>query len=117
MPTGISLHAQPDIVAVTRAYPFTASTPKSNSPRPLVQVLLYLAKAHYDARRMIEARRALQRALHVTPGDTTLLFNLAFTLQQEVMLGLKTFSLKDKVDKALVWRGGLAWVGRAHVSS
>ena len=43
--------------------------------------LLYLARAHYDANRLPEARAALLRAVHLCPGDHRLRFNLGLTMQ------------------------------------
>lgn len=44
-------------------------------------VMLYLARAHYDADRMLDARQTLVRAIHAWPNDLKLRFNLGVTLQ------------------------------------
>ena len=44
-------------------------------------VMLYLARAHYDADKMLEARDTLIRAIHLWPNDFRLRFNLGVTLQ------------------------------------
>ena len=45
------------------------------------RVLLYLARAHYDADRLGDARATLLRALHLAPADHKLHFNVALTMQ------------------------------------
>ena len=46
------------------------------------RVLLYLARAQYDQKRVAAAKRTLLKALHICPRDHTLLFNAALTMQQ-----------------------------------
>ncbi|XP_067928007.1 RNA polymerase-associated protein CTR9 homolog [Watersipora subatra] len=45
-------------------------------------VLLYLARAYFKSDRLKEAKQTLQKARHVLPGDTILLYNLSVVLQQ-----------------------------------
>ena len=45
------------------------------------RVLLYLARAYYDADRLDDARATLLRALHLAPADHQLHFNIALTMQ------------------------------------
>ncbi len=44
-------------------------------------VMLYLARAYYDADRLPDARATLIRALHLAPGDHKLHFNIGVTMQ------------------------------------
>ncbi|PRW61484.1 RNA polymerase-associated CTR9-like protein [Chlorella sorokiniana] len=45
-------------------------------------VMLYLARAQYDADHLPEAKRTLTKALHLAPTDHQLRFNVALTLQE-----------------------------------
>lgn len=45
------------------------------------RVLLYLARAHYEARNMAEAQKVLRAALHLDPADHRLRFNIALCMQ------------------------------------
>lgn len=47
----------------------------------LLQLLLYIARAHHDAGDQPAAKRYLLKALHIAPGDIFLRFNLGFVLQ------------------------------------
>ncbi|KAK9845686.1 hypothetical protein WJX84_004302 [Apatococcus fuscideae] len=53
------------------------------------RVLLYLARAQYDANRLLDAKKTLQRAIHCSPWDTTLAFNLAVVMQEYGVRELK----------------------------
>lgn len=59
----------------------------------VLQILLYIARAHHDAGDHLSAKRYLLKALHIAPGDIFLRFNLGFMLQvgEQTLLGwLKT---------------------------
>ena len=58
---------------------------------PNVEILQYLARAHFRAGKLREAKLSLIRAQHVAPHDTVLLFNTALVLQR-----LATSILKDE---------------------
>jgi len=58
---------------------------------PHVEILQYLARAHFRANKLKEAKMALLKAQHVAPHDTVLLFNTALVLQR-----LATQILKDE---------------------
>ena len=58
---------------------------------PHVEILQYLARAHFLASKLREAKLALLKAQHVAPHDTVLLFNTALVLQR-----LATQILKDE---------------------
>lgn len=55
------------------------------------QVLLYLARTHYEAEQWQDCKKALLKAIHLTPSNYSLRFNAgvsmqkfsAFTLQKE----------------------------------
>lgn len=51
------------------------------------KILLYLARAHYDADDLVAARQALLRAIHLAPSDHRLRFNLGVTLQEHAVGG------------------------------
>ena len=42
---------------------------------------LVACRAQYDANRLLDAKKTLQRAIHCSPWDTTLAFNLAVVMQ------------------------------------
>ncbi len=58
---------------------------------PHVEILQYLARAHFRAGKLREAKLSLLKAQHVAPHDTVLLFNTALVLQR-----LATHILKDE---------------------
>ena len=58
---------------------------------PNVEILQYLARAHFKAGKLREAKLSLLKAQHVAPHDTVLLFNTALVLQR-----LATQILKDE---------------------
>ena len=45
------------------------------------QVLLYLARGHYDSDDLKSAKQFLLRAIHIAPTDYKLRFNAALTMQ------------------------------------
>ena len=45
------------------------------------QVLLYLARGHYDSDDLKSAKQYLLRAIHIAPTDYKLRFNAALTMQ------------------------------------
>lgn len=53
------------------------------------RALQYLARAFYDADRLVDARRMLLRAAHMFPADHTLRFNAALTMQVRFGPGLR----------------------------
>lgn len=46
------------------------------------QVLLYLARTHYEAKQWQECKRSLLRAIHLSPSNYTLRFNLGVVMQK-----------------------------------
>eukprot|EP00899_Mesostigma_viride_P008770 jgi/Mesvir1/17895/Mv12965-RA.1 len=54
-----------------------------------VQLHQYIARAHYDAGDMLECRRALLKALHLSPANLLLRFDAALTLQEHAVRTLK----------------------------
>lgn len=46
------------------------------------QVLLYLARTHYEAEQWQDSKRALLRAIHLSPSNYTLRFNLGVVMQK-----------------------------------
>jgi tetratricopeptide (TPR) repeat protein len=46
------------------------------------KILLWLARAQYDMKRVAAAKRTLLKALHICPHDVALLFNAALCMQQ-----------------------------------
>ena len=66
--------------------PGTCLVPQSSSPTPepvppSCQVLLYLARGHYDSDDLRSAKQYLLRAIHIAPTDYKLRFNAALTMQ------------------------------------
>ena len=49
---------------------------------PNVQVLQYLARAYFKARKLKDAKRTLLKARRVAPHDTVILYNIALILQK-----------------------------------
>ena len=49
---------------------------------PNVQVLQYLARAYFKARKLKDAKRMLLKARRVAPHDTVILYNIALILQK-----------------------------------
>ena len=45
------------------------------------QVLLYLARGHYDSNDLKSAKQCLLKAVHIAPTDYKLRFNAALTMQ------------------------------------
>jgi RNA polymerase-associated protein CTR9 len=45
-------------------------------------VLLYLAKANFEAGKMQDCKEVLQKAIHLTPSNNALWFNLALCQEQ-----------------------------------
>jgi hypothetical protein len=46
------------------------------------KILLWLARAQYDLKRIGAAKHTLLKAMHICPWDFSLLFNTALTMQQ-----------------------------------
>lgn len=46
------------------------------------QVLLYLSRTHYEAEQWQDSKRALLRAIHLSPSNYTLRFNLGVVMQK-----------------------------------
>lgn len=46
------------------------------------QVLLYLARTHYEAEQWLECKKTLLRAIHMAPSNYTLRFDAGVTLQK-----------------------------------
>lgn len=46
------------------------------------QVLLYLARTHYEAEQWQECKKTLLRAIHMAPSNYTLRFDVGVTLQK-----------------------------------
>lgn len=46
------------------------------------QLLLYLARTHYEAEQWQDSKRALLRAMHLSPSNYTLKFNLGVVMQK-----------------------------------
>lgn len=46
------------------------------------QVLLYLARTHYEAEQWLECKKTLLRAIHMAPSNYTLRFDVGVTLQK-----------------------------------
>ncbi|KAK9810525.1 hypothetical protein WJX72_012163 [[Myrmecia] bisecta] len=75
-----SLHlAQEQYQAAVQLY---NSTLKKHFHNNNARILLYLARAHYDADNLMEAKSALLRAMHLDPSDHKLGFNTALTMQE-----------------------------------
>ena len=66
-------------------------------------ILLLSARAHFKKKEFKQARKLLQQALHLTPQDHTLQFNIALTVQRAAQTELERpdHRLAD-VDKALL---------------
>ncbi|KAF8067234.1 ctr9 [Scenedesmus sp. PABB004] len=62
-------------------------------------ILLYMARAHHDAGDHLSAKRCLLKALHLSPGDVKLRFNLAFVLQEWAVKVFKRRYLPGDTDK------------------
>ena len=58
-----------------------AAHPSLLSSSPSCQVLLYLARGHYDSDDLRSAKQYLLRAIHIAPTDYKLRFNAALTMQ------------------------------------
>ena len=54
------------------------------------QVLLYLARGHYDSNDLKSAKQCLLKAVHIAPTDYKLRFNAALTMQVSVESPLDT---------------------------
>ena len=52
--------------------------------------MLYLARAYYEQRNLTEARRVLQRALHLVPHDQQILYNLALAEKEHALQTLQS---------------------------
>lgn len=53
------------------------------------KLLLWLARAHYDGDNLEAARTWLLKAMHISPSHPTLRFNIATTMQQAAVRGLR----------------------------
>ncbi|KDO20309.1 hypothetical protein SPRG_14444 [Saprolegnia parasitica CBS 223.65] len=53
-----------------------------------IQVLLYLAKAYYEAKRHLECIAALTKGLHLMPGDARLWYNLGLAQEEFAVFAL-----------------------------
>lgn len=63
------------------------------------QVLLYLARTHYEAEQWQECKKTLLRAIHMAPSNYTLRFDVGVTLQKFSMSTLqKTKRTVDEVN-------------------
>ncbi|EPS64759.1 hypothetical protein M569_10012, partial [Genlisea aurea] len=60
------------------------------------QVLLYLARTHYEAEQWEDCRKALLRAIHLAPSNYTLRFNMGVALQK---FSASTISKTKKTDE------------------
>lgn len=74
------MHTQ--LQRTTTNYYTQLQTPTTRNYNNLQQLLLYLARAHYDADDLAAARRALQSAVRLAPSDARLWFDLALVLQE-----------------------------------
>lgn len=76
--------AQRQIPAAIQLYTTTLQKHYRNNPT----VMLYLARALYDAGRNSQAKRLLLKAIHLQPTQNLLRFNSAVTMQVSLLLPL-----------------------------
>jgi tetratricopeptide (TPR) repeat protein len=64
------------------------------------QVLMWMARAYFEDNKFAQAKRLLQDALHLAPGDPLVRFNLALALESHAVATLRvdTRSLQDARD-------------------
>ena len=46
------------------------------------EIMLFQARAHYENQNLIQAKKALQEALHIAPMNHRIRFNLAYVVQE-----------------------------------
>eukprot|EP01133_Synstelium_polycarpum_P017178 gene17178-20466_t len=61
---------------------------KCTQTKDLEMVYLYLSKAYYEARRYLECKQTLKKALHMSPGNMALWYNFALAIEQYALLML-----------------------------
>jgi RNA polymerase-associated protein CTR9 len=54
------------------------------------ELLRYIARVHWEKKELVECRNVLQRAVHLSPADSTLWFDLALAQQEHAMKLLQT---------------------------